>query len=330
MAAALVLDGDLSAARSIFEERAKKSGLDFVDSVIGLVAVLRAQGELHRAKSLIESLSARKPNLWVDCLLVRLRMDSGDLAGAVELVQSNRKIPADLAVAALARAGAWDDALSVYRSRTSRKVRSTRVEADLMAAAAMVSLREGQGKRARKLFAKAGKLSKESLLAAIGNELAEPQGARLLSGEDWPWAVHRKAETFEIVQSSHSVEAADAIRLTDGPEAALGFLKDHLDEQPGDWPARVRYVEWILGRDDPKLWRAELKEIMVLLKNEPRLSIKGYCRVCGYGSREALVVCPRCDAVGLMTSRRPNHVNEPRYLERAQGSGLHALLLDGD
>jgi len=331
MAAALALDEDLAGARSIFEERVRQSGYDFVDSVIGLVAVMRAQGELQRAKTLIESLSARRPALWLDCIRLRLRMDSGDASGAVDLVRKNQKIPSDLAVAALLRAGHALEALDAYRSRTPRRKRESCVEADLVALVALQALKEGDEKRARKHAGKAKKLNRGARLPLfVLGVLDSPDENGPVSAPEWPWQIQKDAETFKIVQSSHTVREADRLYCQGDLEGALGVLRARLDEDPTDWCVRQRYAEGILDQDDPRLWRTELKEITELLKNEPRVSIKGYCQACGFASAEPLIVCPRCDAIGFTSTKRPENQAEPRYLEQAYGADLRMFLAKDD
>ena len=135
-ALAKALGGDLSGARRILELKTSANNHEFTSAVVGLVAVLRAQGEYQRAKTLLDQLGRKTNRVWVDELKVQLCLDSNDLAGALDLLETLDDLPVELYVATLARMGHWDKALEMYRAKTTRRGRLAESEANLLAGAA--------------------------------------------------------------------------------------------------------------------------------------------------------------------------------------------------
>ena len=105
-------------------------------------------------------------------------------------------------------------------------------------------------------------------------------------------------ETGPVGDSSDLVSDARAAWDGGEPGKALGALRDHLDTNPQDWSVRAQYLEFILEREEPKDWRAELAELLDLLKIEKKVSIKGYCQSCSGSFREPILVCPNCNGIG--------------------------------
>jgi len=331
MALAMVLDEDLGEARRILEEKTKLSGPGFADAVIGLVAVLRAQGELQRARTLLDQLAEKKGAAWVDALRVRLALDADDLPAASELMEEAPDLPVPLAVATLVRHGKWADAFELYRKRTARKARSSEMEANLMAGMAVEAFQEGRIRPGQKLLKKAcGHYDGALLPLIVGSMYHQRENERQALGETlakrWPWRIKTDVETFDFISTSHVVEEARSAWDAGEAEVALGILRDHLDAQDDDWLAREQYVRWILELEDPRGWRAELADLVERLKNRPDLTITGYCQSCGLTVEQPTVVCPRCDAIGSFGRDVVSEVLRARYLDNPSGVGLDTLI----
>ena len=331
MALAMVLDEDLGEARRILEEKTKLNGPGFADAVIGLVAVLRAQGELQRARTLLDQLAEKNTAAWIDALRVRLALDADDLGGASELMVLAPDLPVPLAVATLVRLGKWADALELYRKRTARKARSSEMEANLMAGMAVEAFQGGRIRPGQKLLKKARGHADGALLPIIIGSMYhqrenERQALGKILAKRWPWRIEADVETFDFVSTSHVVEQARGAWESDEAEVALGILRDHLDTHDEDWLAREQYIRWILELEDPRGWRAELADLAERLKNRPDLTIIGYCQSCGLTAERPTVVCSRCDALGSFGRDAVTKALRPRYLDNPSGVGLDTLI----
>ena len=212
-ALAYCLDGDLVEARTILESRIRQREGDLMDTVVGLIAVLRTQGELQRARGILDQLQARGTGPWVDVLRIRLELDAGETEVAADHALACRHAPLELAIAALARDGRWPDALKVYRHRTSRKTRSSRIEAELIAGAAAVAFNQGQERAGRRALKKAVSLNQEALLPLIVASRYHPKESERRAFRDrlatrWPWTLNDFGETISLGASSHVVQDA--------------------------------------------------------------------------------------------------------------------------
>ena len=169
-ALAKVLAGDLSGARRILEQKTSANNHEFTSAVVGLVAVLRAQGEYHRAKTLLDQLALKTNRVWVDELRVQLCLDSNDLAGALDLCEALDDLPVELHVAVLARSSRWEAALELYRDKTSRRGRLAESEANLLAGAATQMYIRGEEKRPYKMLNRARALAPEAFMVSLASE----------------------------------------------------------------------------------------------------------------------------------------------------------------
>lgn len=304
-ALAKALGGDLSGARRILELKTSANNHEFTSAVVGLVAVLRAQGEYQRARTLLDQLGRKTNRVWVDELKVQLCLDSNDLAGALDLLETLDDLPVELYVATLARMGHWDKALEMYRAKTTRRGRLAESEANLLAGAATQLYIQGDEKRPYKMLNRAVTLAPDAFMVSLATEAwgdGHPKPirsalrkvfARKKSGE--------RDATASGIESSDLVFNARAAWEKGDKGQALGSLRNHLDTNPGDWFVRAQYLEYILERDEPKDWRAELAELVDLLKIEKKVSIKGYCQSCSTEVREPVTVCPNCNAIGTFS-----------------------------
>jgi len=333
LAIAKVLDGDLAEARAILEEKTSANGVDFVDGLIGLVAVLRKQGEVQRARTLLEQLGEHEKTAWVDELKVRLCLDTDDLAAALEYVENIPDIPLEIALATLARCQLWDDALDLYRKRVNRKVRASDLEANLMAGAAIKLFQVQRDKVASKQLKKATNLNGDAQLVLLGNTLySESKSVRDSAKErlllQWPWFFTDTLETSTLVPTSDVLERSRTQWNAGEKSSALGLLRDCLEAEPNDWVVRRQYVTWILDGDDPLSWRAELADLIERLKSPMNLTIKGYCQDCGLEGHTLVTVCPRCDAIGRFGRNPVAGKMAARYLEHSLGASVSDLVED--
>ena len=228
-------------------------------------------------------------------------------------------MPAGLAVAVLGRAGHWEDALKFYRERIPKKVRRVSVEADLLAAAGFAALRNSSRALARERFGLALQLSDRSLLARAGYAALDINRPVKLESPEWPWALLRTDETFQIVPSSHSIEGQASPHNEERTEVVVNGER---------WRASISNVANALDSDDPNVWHSELKECLEVFKKVERVSIKGYCSCCGYEAEAPMLVCRRCDNIGLMVAQVPLHLKTPVASTETGRTELTALLLE--
>jgi hypothetical protein len=329
-ALAYCLDGDLAEARIILESRIRLREGDLIDNVVGLIAVLRAQGELQRARGIINRLVEPGEKAWVDALRIRLELDAGDTKSAADYVVQCRQIPVGLAIAALARDGRWTESLRLYRQRTSRKTRSSRLEAELLAGSAAEAFRAGQGRAGRKALKKALSLNEDALLpllvgARYHSKEVDRDALRDRLKTKWPWSINDFGETIPVGPTSDVLTEGRAAYAAGNKETARATLRDRLDVHPADWRVRQQYTAWVLDEDNPKAWRAELAELASLLTDSIGEVVQGHCSHCGLAVSESVIICPRCDSIGTVgwDSRRSDV--RPRYLEDPSGALVGSL-----
>ena len=103
-------------------------------------------------------------------------------------------------------------------------------------------------------------------------------------------------ETGPVGDSSDLVSDARAAGMAE-PGSARGSARS-LGYESTRLVRPSKYLEFILEREEPKDWRAELAELLDLLKIEKKVSIKGYCQSCSGSFREPILVCPNCNGIG--------------------------------
>lgn len=296
-ALALALDGDLSGAQRVLEATLRITGPSAADLVVGLVAVLKAQGQTDRARALLDRLALRDAPAWLSAIRVRLALDGGAPSEAAALAD-RPGVPIELALAALCRAGRWSDALRRYRSGVPRRDRSAGTEAALAAGCAVELASVGQDRSARRAVKRALALDPDGALplmvaTRLHPRAAERKRAAERVGRELPGITEPgsgpEAETIERAQ------AADA----DGErEKALGILRDAVEYAPRSWAVRRLYAEWLIESGAPEDWRAELAEIVDLLATPDQAHRPTRCVRCDLVRPEPFAVCPRCDAIG--------------------------------
>ena len=295
-ALALALDGDLEAAQAILEGQLRTGARD-PDLIVGFLALLRSRGELRRAERIADRLARKGQGAWLAALRVRLAMDAGDLPRAAELALEP-EVPAEVAVAALARAHRFDEALALFHRRTPRRERDAAVEATLLAGVAASAASTGGARAARKRLKRGLSVDPEALLvaavAAIHGREAEQRRAREVLARRAPrllGGIDGGAGTSEVTLRARELFASGA------REAGLRELRTHLDAAPEDWPVRCEYWRWLLEDAQPSDWRSEIEDLLSIFS--PRGAEGQGCQICGrcgHRAREALFVCPRCDA----------------------------------
>lgn len=322
VALALALDGDLERSRILLERRLRLGGAAGLDALVGLMAVLRAQGDHARARAVLDRLSKRQSAPWLDAMRVRLALDEGRIAEACAVVESGRPVPVETAVAALARAGRWADALRRYRAAVPRRQRTAAMEAALAAGCAACFADRGQQRSARRALKRALALDPEGLLPMYVAARLHPK----------PADRHRFAERLArqmptdgpVRHERDEVRQARQLDADGGREAAMGILRDVLDAEPRAWDARRLYTAWLVesgGADD---WRAELAELVDLLAEKAAGPVGARCTDCGLIVAELFAICPRCDALG--TADPTGAAGSDRRAEpSAVGTALEAL-----
>lgn len=325
VALALALDGDLAGARSILAELVGRGGPDGLDGLVGLVAVLKAEGDLTRARALLDRLSTRHPGApWLDAMRLRLALDDGRLEDACCLVDGGAEVPLEMALAALGRAGRWADALRRYRQSVPRRQREPETEAALAAGCAAELMRAGQPRSARRALKRALSLDPNGVLPlAVAADMHPRDGerhrlARAL-GERLPGR-HGDPPEPEAVQRAREQWAAG------DHEVALGILRDHLEDSPRDWMVRRLYARWIVEVGVADDWRAELAEVVALLADDGDEQSPVECARCGHVEREPFAVCPRCDALGSLRGVARRRDDGGRGVPSSAGAALAELM----
>lgn len=292
-ALAFALDGELDRARSLLTQHVRVAGADQPDAVIGLIAVLRAQGDFVRAAAIVRGLRVRQPAAWIDALCVRLCLDAGQVERAAGFVDA--RTPADLAIAALIRAGRWSDALA----RMGRGAPPL-AEAAAQAGWAASLLAEGEERAGRKRLKRAHALAPESaaVLAVLERHASRPAD-RAAAGRALAKRLGRTLEATDDIDpgARELIEATDAQVGAGDVEAALGGLRDALDRMPESVPLRRRYERLLLEHGAPEDWRtalAERSEIAIAVEQRAPAPLIG-CRACRLRLSHPVFVCPRCD-----------------------------------
>lgn len=327
VALALALDGDLAEARDILARRVRSGGSDGLDALIGLVAVLKAEGDLERARALLDRLAARQASApWLHAMRLRLALDAGRLDDACRLVDEGDDVPLEMALAALGRAGRWSDALRHYRGAVPRRQRDPATEAALAAGCASELQREGQSRSARRALRRALALDPDGVLPlAIAADLHPRDAER-----------HRFARMLAEHLPGRAPVVPEAVRearrrYAEGAhEAALGIVRDHLEVAPRDWVVRRLYARWIVERGAPDDWRAELAEIVGLLTADDAEPLPVECGRCGHTEREPFAICPRCDALGSIRAVARRRDDPGRGVPSSAGAALTELLAAGE
>ena len=331
-ALAMALDGDLGRARQLLEKQLREPSIDQADILVGLIGVLRAQGELNRAMMLIDQWTERVPSVWAQCLRIRLALDNGDVDKACTLVLEERLVNAEMAVGALVRGGRWEEAVDVYRDRTPKKARSSQVEANLTAALAAESYKDGRVRLARKLIKKAASMDANAFLVQLVGQILHPKraervvfranldaafpGLEKLTG----WGSHAGHENRSILEDAKAQVSAGQ------PEAALATLRQRLDEEPRDWPVRQAFGQLVVDLDEPKDWRAELRDLLSVLPEPDATASELSCGRCGLAMNELVLICPRCDALGSVVGESSRESSKVRYVPESVGTSVRDLL----
>ncbi len=187
-ALAFALDGDLTRARALMEARVRSTRGTDPDAVLGLLAILRAEGNHARAAALVVALLRRRPAAWLFAAGVRICLDAGQPARAAALARKasedprrpvGRKgdldghpprggpLPLDLQVAAFVRAGRPDEALSVLAGRVGRKESTPAQLGSVQAILALQLARTGDERGARRRLKRAVALAPEALAVLV-------------------------------------------------------------------------------------------------------------------------------------------------------------------
>lgn len=346
------IGGDLRRARSTLEAVIRAGGSERREGLIGLVAVLGALGEGQRARRLVDDLLARGGSQpWLIPVKMRLMLDAGEVDAAAALAARHEEAPLEIALAALIRAGRWEEAISRYEARVPRKQRVRTVMGALMAGLALEYHRVGLERGARKALKQAEAWAPESGLTALAGATLHTRPndrtrADAVLTETAPHLLplvetQRLEPTRRLRRPTSSKKAAgaDESPLTraqalyeDGSvETALGVLRVHLDDHPDDHQVRAVYGRWIVEHGEPADWKAELREIAEHLPVEPPpAAVRSVCRRCGYTGPEAWFVCPRCDALDQVAPARAGVMPEIDVVKpSSEGARLADLLHRG-
>lgn len=329
VALALALDGDLAGAREILAREVRSGGAIGLDALVGLIAVLKAEGDLARARALLDRLAVRRPNApWLDAMRLRLALDDGRLDDACRLVDDGAEVPLEMAIAALGRAGRWADALRRYRQSVGRRQRDAQIEAALAAGCAVELQRQGQPRGARRALRRALALDAQGVLPLAVAAGLHPKDAER----------HRLARTLgERLPGQHGeTPLPEAVvramaRWDEGDhEVALGILRDTLEHSPADWAVRRLYARWIVEVGSADDWRAELAEIVGLLAEADDEPVPVECGRCGHVEPEPFAICPRCDALGSIRAVARRRDDRRRGMPSSAGSALAELMASAD
>lgn len=315
-----VLDGDLLAARRILEACVRAGGPQRADALRGLIAVLRASGEVEHAAEVVAAAERRGLGPFVEALKVRVALDRGQTGEALAAVDaSTGHLPPDLARAVLVRAGRWEEALARYEREVPKAERDPAVMASLLAGCAALYAREGVNRGARKALKRAMELNPTGLLpvvvgAALHGKSAERRRLAREALERTPalaavgpqWLIERGVS--ESGDPSDVVMDAARVRFDAGDhEGALATLREHLDAHPKDLRVRQLYGAWILEHGEPSDWRAELREFLAVAAAEEVEGVgQSICSWCGFEAKAPFYICPRCDRLGSMSSGGPS------------------------
>lgn len=297
-ALALALDGDLDGARRVLEATLKVTGPSAADLVVGLVAILKAQGHIARARALLDRLARPGAPAWLTAVRVRLALDAGALPEAAAMVDAHPSLPVELALAVLCRAGRWSDALRRYRIHVPRRERDGATEGALAAGCAAELARQGQLRSARRALKRALALDPRGALPLMVASRLHPRVAERKR------AAERIADRLPGINHATNGphdEALDAARAADAEgerERALGILRDTVEQSPRAWVVRRQYAQWLVESGTADDWRAELAEIVELLVEPASTRRPTRCTACDLIQIEPFAVCPRCDAIG--------------------------------
>ncbi|MGK0358609.1 MAG: putative Zn-dependent protease [Bradymonadia bacterium] len=293
-ALAYALDGNLPEARARLTHLVRAGGGDRPDAVLGLVAVLRAQGDFARAAAIVRGLQARQATPWLRSLCVRLCLDAGHVDRAAAFVDEST--PDDLGLAALCRADEWSAGLARLQAMTAPVDAAT--EAGVLAGWAADRLRNGEDRSARKRLKRAVALAPESVavLAIQSRFAARPiDRTRAEAALDARVGRNLRREDGIDAPTAELLVRAETLVKESNVEAAMGILRDALDRTPENEPTRAAYDRLILEHGAPEDWRAALADRAemrpVVLVAPPTLG----CGRCGLVTDASFFVCPRCD-----------------------------------
>lgn len=300
---ALALEGDIEGASRLVRRSADRVGRH-PDHVVAWVALNRAAGRPAEALAVVERLLAAAPVAprWLRALQVRLLLDAGEPVAAAEAARATADLPPDLAVAALARAGAWTEARTVWRAVKPRPGHWAQTLAALDAGVAAERAGAGDERGARRALKRALSASPPPVSAlVVGEALARTPGEAARFAARLAARLHGGRSLSE--GSGIDETALDAARQAyeaGRVEAALGGLRDALDRAPSSWPMRAQYATWLVAHGEAADWRAELMELGAVLAVRPT-ERRWACEACGHVAEEPWGVCPRCDAIDRLT-----------------------------
>lgn len=332
-----VIAGDLAGARRVLEQAVRSGGANRRDALVGLMAVLNAQGEAELAGRLLDDLLKRTRGArWLVPLKVRLALDAGQVDEAAAWARRTPSLAPSLAVAALVRAGRWEEALARYEDQVPRKRRQGQLWAALLSGCALEYHGMGQGRGAKRALKRAEGITGEGLLTQVAGAIIHggEEGARAAAGalRHAPWLTSIDETVFPPEASVEMpVTEAEIIEEAQGAfdrgeiERALGLLRSHLDDHPAAWPVRRIYDEWLLQHGEPADWKHELREILEHLPRRRAKVGQPMCGRCGYTAHEPFFICPRCDTLGEV---RPAADGPPSEMPRRDPSSRGARLSD--
>lgn len=293
-ALAYALDGDLGEARIRLTRLVRAGGAEQPDAVLGLVAVLRAQGDFVRAAAIVRGLQARQPSAWLQSLCVRLCLDAGHVERAAAFVAPST--PDDLALAALCRAGQWSSALSRLQSLKTPTDAAT--EAGVLAGWAADRLRNGEDRSARKRLKRAVALAPESIaVLAIQSRHGTRSTDRSRAETALATRIGRNLTVEDGIDgpSAELLAQAETLAKASNVEAAMGALRNALDRSPTNEPIRAAYDRLILDHGAPEDWRTALAERAEMGPIVLKTPLPIGCGRCGLVTDTGFFVCPRCD-----------------------------------
>ena len=301
-ALAHAMDGGLDEARALLTRLVRAGGADRPDAVLGLVAILRAQGDLARAAAIVRGLQAREPAPWLRSLCIRLCLDAGQPERAAAFVDAST--PDDLALAALCRAGRWSTALARLQALSAPADAAT--EAGVLAGWAADRLKRGDDRAARKRLKRALALAPESVaVMAVQGRFASRAADRARASAALAERVGRNLQPEDGIDapSAELLSRAEILVKEENFEAAMGALRDALDRTPSNTPVRTAYERLILEHGAPEDWRAALAnrsaQAPMSAQDDPPLG----CVRCALHTDVAVFICPRCDRFDTLGSQ---------------------------
>lgn len=295
-ALAFALDGELARARSLMEARVRSTRGGDPDAVLGLLAILRAEGRHGRAAALVQALLRRQPAPWLVAAGVRISLDAGQPVRAAAFARGAATLPLDLRVAALVRAGRPQEALTALAGRVGRKESTPAQLGSVLALLALELARAGDERGARRRFKRALALAPEAVAVLVAATRLHVRPAdRTRAAARLAERCGRTSPTEAGIDEGGVLAPARAAFADGRVEEALGRLRDRLDVAPADERVRRQYEAWLVVHGQPPDWRAALAERTEVGGGAAAAPVVLACSHCGLALPEPVFLCPRCD-----------------------------------